>query len=402
MFRHAYSCLSYVGYQRTVCPSLNTITSHVSQPDLLYYYYISIIGSLLSQQNTCRHLINDGEDLVQNLLSDLTGGLFDVSTNGVSFEAGPLSEVGGILDRFNLNFDFLTQYKEDFDSFTGNLANQSLPEIADLIDLKPPSLSRFGNLLQIGSKHPSPQFSLVLKQKLWDKLTVTFPSHLYNGVAVPGLPLGKSFLDVFPNRDDLADFDTRDFLQAIAVAYGKAPSFSDARAVSFTMTDLFTPEFGEGLSARILEKLKAEDSLSDLFSGFDSTDEISGLPMNSMTKKLFDINAYIPEIQVALKLAPSLDLTASGFSAADLQEALFPFPVPSIRSFASFVKREIIPQIKAVMDFGVGIDTSKAPFGGLSIDTPSLDGSGFNFGTFSNKSTQLFPPSVNLDSVQVR
>jgi hypothetical protein len=355
-----------------------------------------------------RALIDGGEDLVAKILSELTGGLFNVSSGTLSeFDVGPIGDFGGkiegLLDKFGLDFgSFISDFKADYTSFSDNLVSQSNVELPELISLKPPSLARFGNLLQIGSKKPSPQFSLPLKEKLWNKLHTTFPSYLYNGVPVPGLSLGVTFQEAYPTP---GDFPVRDFLLALAVAYGKAPSFSDVRAQSFSIGDLFTPEFGPSLSASLLEKLQNTNvnapSLASIFSRFDVVDDITGLPMVSLTKELFDVNAYLPEIQVALQLAPSVDLTAKNFGANDIQEALFPFPVPTLQSFASFIKRQIIPKITDVLDFDVSVGTSKSPAGGLTLDVPTLSANGLDFGTFSTDSTQLFPPSIDIDDVQV-
>ena len=121
--------------------------------------------------------------------------------------------------------------------------------------------------------------------------------------------------------------------------------------------------------------------------------------MVSSTFELFDVNLYIPEIQVALKLAPSINLAAKGFAAKDFEEALFPFPsAPTLKGFASYVKREIIPRISASLDFDVPL---KVPSGGLNLAIPTLSANGLNFGGFSSGSTQLFPPSIDLDDVEV-
>ena len=46
------------------------------------------------------------------------------------------------------------------------------------------------------------------------------------------------------------------FLPHIAVAFGFAPSFSDMKAVSFSLDKLFMPNFGPGLSLKMLDSLK--------------------------------------------------------------------------------------------------------------------------------------------------
>lgn len=231
------------------------------------------------------------------ILNELTDGLVDVSNGTVpTFDIGPLKDFGGqiegILDKFGLDFGGLVaDFKADYAAFKDNLDNQTSFELEDIINLKPKSLAKFGNLLQIGSKVPSPQLSFELKYQLWDKLVATFPSYQHNGVPVPGLALGQNFQSAFPVR---GDFPVQYFLPALAVAYGKAPSFDDIRAKKFSTDSLFTPEFGPALSLHLLNKLKDAPSLGGIFSQFDSFDPISGLPMVSLTKELFDVTAYLP------------------------------------------------------------------------------------------------------------
>ena len=216
---------------------------------------------------------------------------------------------------------------------------------------------------------------------------------------MPGLPVGLSFRTAVPSPSALR---VRDFLPAIAVAFGKASSFSDKRAIDFSIDDLITPEFGPNLSLRLLDKLKTFDDapgFQSIFGRFDGIDSLTGLPMDLSSNELFDVTLYLPEIQVALQLAPSVDLTAQGFGAKDIQNALFPTRVPTVKSLASFIKRKIIPQIRNALDFDV--DVSPSAIGGLTVDTPTLGASGFDFGKFSDTSTQSFPPSADISDVEV-
>ena len=103
------------------------------------------------------------------------------------------------------------------------------------------------------------------------------------------------------------------------------------------------------------------------------------------------------EIQVALQLAPSVSLASPAFGAKDIQESLFPSQIPSVSSFASFLKRQMISKVASFLDFEVAIET---PSGGF-IDTPQLGPSGLDIGPLSSSNTRLFPPSVDLDSIQV-
>lgn len=287
----------------------------------------------------------------------------------------------------------------DFDSFDLNSTDFVQQE---LIALKPrSSFSRLGHFLQIGSKTPSPQFSDQLKEKLWQKLNAAFPSYIYNGVPIPGLPAGKSFQDA---NLTFSDLQVRDFLPAIAVAYGYASDFSDKRATSFSINELFTPKFGPTLSSRLLNKLKNyidDPEFASKFGRFDDIDSETKLPMDSSTKEIFDVTLYLPEIQVALELAPSVDLTSSSFSKKDIQDALFPNQAATVKSFSSFLKRKIIPPIRnALYDFNVGV--SPVTTKGLTVDTPTLGAKGFDFGTFNEASTRLFPPTVDIRDVEVR
>jgi hypothetical protein len=128
--------------------------------------------------------------------------LFDVSSNDqASFSGGPLGDIEGILDKFGLDFnDLLTAFTTSYDAFKIDLLNGS-SERQELFNLRPISLPRFPSLLQIGSKKPATQYSPELKQKLWDKLNVAFPSATFNGVKIPNIPIGATFATTFPDGD---------------------------------------------------------------------------------------------------------------------------------------------------------------------------------------------------------
>ena len=213
------------------------------------------------------------------------------------------------------------------------------------------------------------------------------------------MPIGKTFSQTFP---DSTMFQVRDFLPAIAVAYGRAPSFSDKRALAFSVDDLFAPVFGPDLSISLLNKLKnAPDApeYATIFGRFNGIDSVTRMPIDQSTKEIFDVSSYLPEIQVALQLAPTTSLSASGFRMDNIQDALFPGKVPTVKSLASFLKRKIIPQIRKILDFDV--DVSPPTVGGLTKSTPTLGVNGFDFGAFSETSTRLFPPSIDVNDVKV-
>lgn len=134
------------------------------------------------------------------IMEKLTNGLGRISSGTVStFDTGPLKSINGVLDQFGLNFSgLLADFNETFQLFQQDILHGS----NDLFDLRPISLPRFPNILQIGSKMPSMQYSSGLKTKLWNKLAQAFPAAMFNGVKVPVLELGETFLSRFPTTDD--------------------------------------------------------------------------------------------------------------------------------------------------------------------------------------------------------
>ena len=164
--------------------------------------------SLLFFDTNSRQLVDGAENLIGNLLGGLTDGLGDVSGGGVpKFDGGPLGELGGVLDKFNITFSGLI---DDFLSYFEELTSDILDldtDRQDLIQLKPPSLPAFSDLLQLGSKKPATQFSPDFKLLLWKKLTTKFTSPFYNGVRIPGLPIGKSLIDEYGS--DGVDFPSK-------------------------------------------------------------------------------------------------------------------------------------------------------------------------------------------------
>ena len=297
-------------------------------------------------------------------------------------------------DKFGLTFSatLFDEFNETYHSFKSDLLELDV-ELQDLIKLKPKSLPQFPELLQIGSKKPSVAYSSQLKSMLWDKLNATFPSHMYNGVRIPGLPNGLSFQEGFSD----GNFPVQDFLPLIAVAYGKAKSFADRSAVDFSMETLFAPSFGQGLSTSTLTKLK--DKLPGTFNRFSDFDSYTNKFWDPVNKTLFSIEDYLPEIQYAYDLAVSVDFASSKFRPSDLQDAIFPDPRPSVKSFAKFLKKKIMEEIQSSLDglFDAKLDV---PTGGLTAESPSFGGGGFSFGEYSNSSTQVFPPRVDVDAVQ--
>lgn len=186
------------------------------------------------------------------------------------------------------------------------------------------------------------------------------------------------------------------FLPHIAVAYGYASSFSDPRALSFDMSQLFEPSFGADLSNRLLSVLQSKLTSFDQFSSISST----GLPMTP-DGKIFLVQDFLPELQYAFDLSPDVKFSAEGFSAADLYDAIFPSGnVQSLKSFGSFIKKKVVSKISNALN-GLFDVTTHVPSVGLTVDEVILDGTGLSLGDYSNSSTQLFPPAIDVDSVQV-
>lgn len=131
----------------------------------------------------------------------MTGGLGDVSSGGIpDFDAGPLGSISTILNKFDLSFNgLLDEFLEIYNEFKDDTLSNLDIDIQVLVDLKPNSLPHFPDLLQLGSKKPATQFSPEFKAKLWEKLTLKFPGAYHNGVRIPGLSLGMSLNDEFPD-----------------------------------------------------------------------------------------------------------------------------------------------------------------------------------------------------------
>lgn len=146
------------------------------------------------------------------ILSKLTEGMTNISVEGMLFDGGPLGEIQGILDKFGLNFnDLISKFLDRYNAFEADLLESS-SERQLIFERRPIYLPRFPQILQIGSKMPSAQYSLELNHILWDKLTAVFPSPTFNGVSIPNIPIGQTFATTFsrgkfPGEDDVFVFD---------------------------------------------------------------------------------------------------------------------------------------------------------------------------------------------------
>jgi hypothetical protein len=361
--------------------------------------------------------------LIAKLFSDLTNGLGGISADGISFSGGPFGEIQGILDSFGLDLnDLIAEFMSRYELFKADLLNMS-PDMQLAFNLRPISMPRFPSILQIGSKIPSIQYSMDLNLMLWDKLNVAFPHPTFNGVKIPNVPSGLTFAATFPRGDFPSKYivqlyhfqgiihctDTciikllvELFLPHIAVAFGFAPSFSDLKALSFSLDMLFVPDFGADLSIKLLDSLRTNINLNgvfDRFSGFS----ISGIPMDPITFEVFRIDNYLPEIQFSLDLSPSINFAALNFKVSDLYDALFPTNIPTIKSFASFIKKDILAKISASLD-GLFAANVNVPTTGLSLpdgEFLSLGVDGINIGVYTEFNNELFPPMIDIDAVQV-
>lgn len=121
--------------------------------------------------------------------------------------------------------------------------------------------------------------------------------------------------------------------------------------------------------------------------------------MNPTTFEVFDPKKYLPEIQFAFDLSPSLGLASPNFKPSDIMGSLYPSKIPNLTDLVSYVKKKIVPDIISTLRglFDVKLDTSTT---GLSVDEPSLGDNGLNLGDFSSSSTMVFPPKIDLDRVQ--
>lgn len=189
------------------------------------------------------------------------------------------------------------------------------------------------------------------------------------------------------------------FLPHIAVAYGFAPSFSDMKALSFSLDKLYEPNFGPGLSLKMLDSLRAKADLNGVFDRFTDFTP-SGMPLDPTTFEVFDIRNYLPEIQFSLDLAPSVDFAAPNFRPSDLFDALFPTLIPTIKSFGLFIKKDIISKIQLALD-GMFDAKVNVPTLGLSVNQTSFGVDGIDLGMYTERNNRLFPPKIDIDTVQV-
>jgi hypothetical protein len=330
------------------------------------------------------------------LFGSLTEALSNISSSSTHF-GGSFGNIDSVLDKFDLDFGFVTsllfQFKEYNRLFDDDMTSLS-EERTELIGLRPRSLvSKYPALLQLGSKKASVAYSSELKGLLWDKLVEKFPYPTYNGVQIPGLPIGQNFREKYGSR---GEFPVGDYLPHIAIAFGKSFSFQEKSARYFTMDDLFAPDFNVNLTCKVLTTLMETLSLSSNFSRFSGTSNFSKMPMDPITNEIFNVRNYLSDIQVAFGIALSTDLTAPNFALVDLKEALFP-NVPTLRVFADSVKSMLVKKINDKLNGLFENSVDLQGFDGIQLG--GNDSSAINI-NWPSKSTRAFIPKLRIDQVQ--
>ena len=159
------------------------------------------------------------------------------------------------------------------------------------------------------------------------------------------------------------------------------------------------PNFGPDLAFNILDSMKSNPDLNGAFDRFSALSG-SGFPLDPITSEVFDINNYLPEIQFSLNFAPSINFVASNFRASDLFDALFPKSFPTVKSFGSFIKKDILSKIRQALS---GLFDAKVniPTIGLSVDDITFGFDGFSLGSYTELNNEFFPPMIDVDAVQV-
>lgn len=148
----------------------------------------------------------DSTNIIEGLFHKLTEGLQTVAISQLEsrgYDAGPLGNIVGILDRYNIGFDDIVEgFMAFYDEFRMDAVGGD-PELQELNEFKTfGAFSRFPALLELGSKNPAEQYPPDLQSLLWDKLVEEFPRSNYNGAKIPNLPLGSTFQETYPTRGD--------------------------------------------------------------------------------------------------------------------------------------------------------------------------------------------------------
>lgn len=309
---------------------------------------------------------------------------------------GPFGEIDSILNKFDLDFSFVTsllsQFTEFADMFVAEQAMLSQEQNL-LIKLRPRSLvGKYPALLNLGSKKTSVVYSSELKGLLWDKLVGHFPFSTYLGVQIPGLSIGETFREKHADR---GEFTVTDYLPHLAIAFGKSFSFQDKSAHHFVLENLFAPDFSANLTYAVLHTLISTLSLPSNFSRFSAQSKL-GMPMDPSTSEVFNVNNYLPSVQLAFGIIPSLEFAVPKFSLADLQETLCP-TFPSLRAFSNSVKSKLVNVVRENLNGLFNTTVNLKGFDNVKLGGNTLSDQEFSWPIGSNK---LFTPRMSIDSVQ--
>ena len=203
----------------------------------------------------------------------------------------------------------------------------------------------------------------------------------------------QSLISIISSFETLGAVDL--FRPHIAIAYGYAYSFADSRADLFSMKDLFAPNFGNSLTSYILDKLQLK--LPDDFVRFSGNDTQSNLPMDPATFEVFRVENYIPEVQYALDLSPSVEQAAPNFMASDIYDALVPSGPLTVEGLAKYAKKKILPKIVNATGglFPIPLGDSSTEGGDDEGSDTESDEEGDD-----ECDTLLFPPTFNIDDAE--
>ena len=181
----------------------------------------------------------------------------------------------------------------------------------------------------------------------------------------------------------------------MAIAFGKSFSFQDKSAHHFVLDNLFVPDFSANLTYAVLRTLISTSSLSSNFSRFSAQSNL-GMPMDPRTSEVFNVNNYLPSVQLAFGIIPSLEFAVPKFSLADLRETLCP-TFPSLRAFSNSVKSKLVNVVREKLDGLFDTTVNLKGFDNVKLGGNSSYDQEFSWPIGSNK---LFTPKMSIDSVQ--
>jgi hypothetical protein len=354
---------------------------------------------LLPDLLTNFHFNHSAISAERNPIDELFGNLTNALSRTADFSGkgpGPFGEIDSILNKFDLDFSFVTSLLSQFTEFANMfVAEQAMlsQEQNSLIKLRPRSLvGKYPALLNLGSKKTSVVYSSELRGLLWDKLVGYFPFSTYLGVQIPGLSIGETFREKHADR---GEFTVTDYLPHLAIAFGKSFSFQDKSAHHFVLDNLFAPDFSADLTNAVLQTLISTSSLPSNFSRFSAQSKL-GMPMDPLTSEVFNVNNYLPSVQLVFGIIPSLEFAVPKFSLADLRETLCP-TFPSLRAFSNSVKSKLVDIVRENLNGMFDTTVNLKGFDNVKLGGNSSSDQEFSWPINSNK---LFTPKMSIDSVQ--